>query len=63
MMNNDVRTHAKEQGVFIWQLAESLGISEPTMTRKLRRELPNAEKTRLFELIDQLAEAQKEVQA
>lgn len=62
MSNLDVRQYAKEKGVCLWQCAEVLGISEPTMTRKLRRELPEDEKARLCEIIDRLAEG-KEVTA
>ena len=62
MSNLDVRRHAKEKGICLWQCAEVMGISEPTMTRKLRKELPDDEKAKLFEIIDRLAEG-KEVNA
>ena len=60
MSNLDVRQYAKEKGVCLWQCAEVLGISEPTMTRKLRRELPEDEKAKLREIIDELAERKEE---
>jgi hypothetical protein len=41
----------------LWQLAEALGVSEPTMTRKLRHELPEDEKARIMALIYKLAKA------
>lgn len=44
MSNADVRTAAKNAGVFLYQVAEAMGISEPTMTRKLRFELSEEEK-------------------
>ncbi len=57
--NNDVRTAAKEKGVRFWEIAETLHISEPTMTRKLRRELPADEKQRIFAIIDEIAAEKK----
>lgn len=59
MYNQDIRTAAKTKSVFLWEVAERLNISEPTMTRKLRRELPAEEKQRIFSLIDEIAEEKK----
>lgn len=56
MANQDIRQYAKKAGVRLWEVAEFLGISDPTMTRKLRHELPETEKTKLFEIIDKLAQ-------
>lgn len=55
MCNADVRTAAKNAGVFLYQVAAAMGISEPTMTRKLRFELPDEEKQTIFEIIDKIA--------
>ena len=60
MKNLDLRQYAKEKGVYLWQCAEVLGVSEPTMTRKLRREFPEDEKAKLREIIDELAERKEE---
>lgn len=54
--NKDVRQRAKEAGVFQYQIAEALGMSEYTIIRKLRKELPQDEKARIFQIIDRLAE-------
>lgn len=56
MKNQDVRAYAKEKHVFLWQCAEALGISEPTMSRRMRAELPEPEKQKIFRIIDELAE-------
>lgn len=53
--NTDVRQRAKEAGVFQYQIAEALGMSEYTILRKLRKELPQDEKARIFQIIDRLA--------
>ena len=39
MKNSDVRVCAIEHGVRMWELADQLGISPETLSRKLRREL------------------------
>ena len=43
--NLEIRQKAKEKGVLLWEVADKLKISEATMTRKLRKELPPEEKT------------------
>ncbi len=55
MCNKDIRTAAKQAGVFLYAIADKLGISEPTMTRLLRRELPEDKKAQLKEIIAELA--------
>lgn len=62
MTNNEIRTKAKEKSVKLWQLADELKISEPTMSRKLRHELPEAEKSKILALIDEIAEKESEEQ-
>ncbi len=54
MKNEAIRTTAKEKSVRLWEIAEALNISEPTMTRKLRHELPEAEKTKILAIIDEI---------
>lgn len=46
MNNTDIRKYAKTHGVRLWQIADELGISEITMSRKLRYELSEDEKTK-----------------
>ena len=57
--NLDVRAAAKKAGVYLYDIAYQLGISEPTMTRMLRRELPADKKQQLFKTID-LIQAEQE---
>lgn len=63
LSNLDVRTIAKENGVRLWEIADKLGISEPTITRKLRRELPADEKKKILAVIDEIAAAKKKTNA
>lgn len=60
MNNSDVRTAAKSAGVFLYQIAAAMGISEPTMTRKLRFELSDNEKKPIFEAIERIRTEKKE---
>ena len=55
MFNKDLRAYAKEKGVKLWQIAKAMGISEPTMTRKLRSELPETDKQTFRRIIDELS--------
>ena len=55
LANTDIRAAAKSAGVRLWELADHFGISEPTVTRKLRRELPQGEKQRILSAIEEIA--------
>ena len=53
--NLDIREHAKKRGVFLYEVAEHLNISDPTFTRRLRHELDDKEKRKLISIIDTIA--------
>ena len=61
LANRDIRMKAKEKSVTLWEIADKLNISEPTMTRKLRRELSDTEKAELITLIDTIAAEKKAI--
>lgn len=54
MANEDIKLEARGNGVPLWQIAEKLGISEPTMTRRLRKELNTEEKARIRAIIAEI---------
>lgn len=56
MTNKEIRESAKQSGVSLWQIANELGISEPTMTRKLRFELEPEDKAHVIRIIEKLSE-------
>ena len=62
LANTDVRETAKKRGVRLWEIAEFLNVSDPTMTHKLRRELPADEKQRILAIIDEIAAAKQNKQ-
>lgn len=55
MENEKIRNQLKTFNLKQWQLADLLGISEFTLTRKLRHELPAEEQKRICELIEKAA--------
>ncbi|WP_302685424.1 hypothetical protein [uncultured Ruminococcus sp.] len=53
--NLDIRAKAKGAGVKLWEIADKLGITDSHFSRKLRHELPQAEKDRIFSIIEEIA--------
>ncbi len=53
--NQDIRNAAKKADVKLWQIAEKLGIWDATLSKKLRKELPQEEKEKIFGIIAELA--------
>lgn len=54
--NEDIRTRARNSGVFLWEVADELKILDSNLSRKLRHELKQDEKDRIFKIIDEIAE-------
>lgn len=54
MKNKDIRLKAERAGVKLWQIAEMLGITDSTFSRKLRKELSAEEKEKIFCIIEML---------
>jgi len=53
--NQKIRAEAKEYRVKLWQIAEKLGVNDGNFSRKLRRELPEQEQSRIIEIIHSIA--------
>ena len=51
LANADIRQAAKDAGVSLWELADEMNISEPTLTRMLRHELSGYMKADLLAAI------------
>ena len=56
MYNHEIKSKAKERNVKLWEVAEAYGITDGNFSRKLRRELPEGEKSKILALIDEIAE-------
>ena len=55
MKNKDVRSAIADAGLRMWQVAEALNIADTTFCRKLRRELSDEDKARVYAAIAELA--------
>ena len=53
MKNLKIREALKETGLKYWELAKLLGISDGTLCRRLREELPEEEQRRIIDMIRQ----------
>lgn len=54
--NQDIRRAAAGAGVKLWQIADALGIADCSLSRKLRKELSQEEKDKIFSIIKQLSQ-------
>lgn len=52
MKNEIIKNAMKKNRVFTWQVAELMGISENTLYRRMRHELPADEQIRIVKLIE-----------
>ena len=56
MSNQDIRRTAAGAGVKLWKIADALGIADCSLSRKLRKELPQEEKEEIFTIIQKLSQ-------
>ena len=54
--NRDIRKLAEENNIYLWQIANEIGILDTNFSKKLRSELPENEKKRIIKIIKKLAE-------
>lgn len=59
MNNVSIRIALISAGMRNYQLAEALGISEFTLSRKLRDELPQEEKERMLKIINDIVKGEQ----
>lgn len=57
--NRDIRDAVEEHGFRLWELAEALGLQDSNLSKKLRRELPEDEKKKIFSTIGQMAHSRE----
>ena len=51
MANQDIKIEIKESGIKMWQIADKLGVSDMTLSRKFRYELTVEEKKTIRDII------------
>ena len=52
--NAEIRAAAKSAGVFLYEIAEKIGVSEPTFIRWLRKELDEPTKHKALTAIEEI---------
>lgn len=52
--NLDVRECAKRAGVYLYEIATAIGVSEPTFNRRMRVEMTEPEKEQVKRVINRL---------
>lgn len=57
MKNADIKTYAKKCGVYLYELADGLGIADTTLSKWLRKEFDESRKNECMKKIDEIAEA------
>ena len=60
MANSEIRIKLAVTGIKQYQVADYLGIADTSFSRKLRKELPDVEKKRIWSIIDRLSAETKE---
>ncbi len=58
--NQNIRDYAAMKGVYFWEIAMQLGISEPTITRWMRVELPEDKRREIEQVISDIAAAKSQ---
>jgi len=53
--NAELKAMAKAKGVFLYEVADNMGISEATIMKHLRRPLPNNERTAFINAVNEIA--------
>lgn len=52
--NTEIRAAAKSAGVFLYEIAEKIGVSEPTFIRRMRKELSDDMRAKVFAAIEEI---------
>lgn len=60
MANEDIREKLNISNIKYWQVANKYGISDGNFSRKLRKELSNTEKEKIFNIINELSKKENE---
>ncbi len=58
--NKDLQAYARKCGVYFYEIAEAMGISEFTLVRRLRKEVAAEDKLELYEIIDCISAGKRE---
>ena len=59
MSNKDVREAAKNANIKLWEIAERFGCNDGNFSRKMRRELNQEDKEKVFQIIEEIENERK----
>ncbi len=48
MYNSDIKNYAFEKGVYLWQIANELGIADTTFSKKMRKPFTKEKKKKFL---------------
>ena len=54
MANELIKSTAKENKIYLWQIAEALGITDSHFSKKLRKEFSETERNKIMNIISEL---------
>ena len=54
MTGDDVRKLAKENGIYLWQIAQKIGINDGNFSRKLRGDLSESDAEKIRNAVQEL---------
>ena len=60
MENRELKDYIKSRGVYLWQVAAKLGVSDITFTKRLRFELSEKDKAKILAAAEELAKEKAE---
>lgn len=58
--NEGIRKELRAEGIYLWEIAHALGVSEGTMTRKMRFELSEQDKRAFKDAIRTIKKERRE---
>lgn len=58
--NLDIRRAVEDAGFYLWQVAEEIGCTDGTFSRKMRTEMTSEQKATVFHALDQLKKRRAE---
>lgn len=59
MHNVAIRAAAKAANVYLWQIADEIGITDNEFSRRLRHEFPEQEQARIIRIIEEISSKQE----
>ena len=56
-MNKDIKDYAKKMNVYLWEVADKLGLQDTNFSKLLRHPLTDEKSQEIIKIIDSIAES------